>query len=82
MSETPAPAYDPETTPNGLADEVGMDHQPMGVPTAPYPHGETFTDEEGQVRHVPVPVDDKGVPTGHSVTVKVVGEDDTTEETA
>ena len=80
MSDTPAPAFDPETTPNGLAAEVGMDHLPTGVPVAPYPHGETFTDEEGKARHVPVPVDDKGTPTGTSVGVKV-GDDETTEET-
>lgn len=70
IDETPAPAYDPESTPNGLVDEVGQDHLPTGVPIAPYPHGETFTDEEGQLRHVPVPVDDDGTPTGTSVGVQ------------
>lgn len=76
MTETPSPAYDPDSTPNALGAEVGMDHLPTGVPTAPYPHGETFTDaESGEVRHVPVPVDDKGTPTGTSVGLKI-GEDE------
>lgn len=45
-------AYDPDSTPNGLADETGMDLEPAGVPTAPHPVGETFVDAEGQHRHV------------------------------
>lgn len=45
-------AYDPDTTPNSLAAQPGMDWKPTGVPVAPHSVGETFTDAEGKQRHV------------------------------
>lgn len=75
MSDTPAPAYDPDSTPNGLADTVGQDWQPSGVPIAPTPVGETFVGDDGKHRHVPVPVDDDGVATGSPVGLKL-GQDE------
>lgn len=65
MSDTDKvlPAYDPDTTPNALADVVGMDQEVLNVPVlGPETLGETFTDvETGQVRHVPARDDGRPV---------------------
>lgn len=53
MSDEPQGAYDPDSTPNDLADVTGQDHKPPQEHyTAPHPQGETFTDAGGEVRHV------------------------------
>ena len=74
MSDTdikPVEAYDPETTPSPMAEFPGIQHTPTpGVPIAPHPHGETFTNQDGTTRHVPVPTAEDGSLTGVSVGIK------------
>lgn len=51
--DKPLAAYDPDTTPGTEFGEVGQSWNPEpGHPTAPVTAGETFTDEDGNTRHV------------------------------
>lgn len=53
QSDRPVRAYEPDLTPNDLVDEVGMDLAVLAAPpTAPTVAGETFTDGDGNRRHV------------------------------
>lgn len=56
-------AFDPEATPNPLADHPDMDVRPAGIPTAPYPVGETFTVDGAHV-HVQPKSDGENVHVG------------------
>jgi hypothetical protein len=52
----PQVAYDPDSTPNALTAEVGMDQVVLDAPPiAPMTVGETFTDADGSTRTVPAP---------------------------
>lgn len=63
MTDQPQAAYEPDSTPNVLGAEVGMDHKPASHPITPTPVGETLLDpESGETYHIEPRDDGRPVP--------------------
>lgn len=61
MSDEAVNAYDPDSTPNDLTSEIGMDSVVLNEAPFTPGNGELFTDEDGKPRHVAPREDGKPV---------------------